>query len=104
MYLQVISGAVPSGHSSRHILPPANLVSYPYMLVFWYSKKPIGHKVLSLTVGRLCRLAGIEGYYTNHPLCTTITTRLYQSGIDEQLVMERTGHSERNEELQKQSR
>ena len=48
--------------------------------------------MLSSTVQRLCRLAGMEGYYTNHSLCATITTRLYQSGINEQLVMERTDH------------
>ena len=28
----------------------------------------------------------------NHSLRATAATRLYQSGIDEQLVMERTGH------------
>ena len=61
-------------------------------LTCWYSKKMIGHTMLSSTVGRLCRLAGIEGYYTNHSLCATITTRLYKSGINKQLVVERTDH------------
>ena len=38
-------------------------------------------------------LTGIEGYYTNHSLHATVTSRLYQSGVDdEQLVMEHTGH------------
>ena len=36
--------------------------------------------------------AGIPGYKTNHSLRATAATRLYQSGVDEQLVMERTGH------------
>ena len=31
-------------------------------------------------------------YRTNHSLRLTSVTRLYQSGVDEQLVMERTGH------------
>ena len=40
----------------------------------------------------VCKSAGIEGYKTNHSLRATAATRLYSSGVDEQLVMERTGH------------
>lgn len=40
----------------------------------------------------LCSSAGIAGYKTNHSLRATATSRLYHSGVDEQLVMERTGH------------
>ncbi len=58
----------------------------------WYSKCPLGHTTLGKTVARLCKSAGIEGYKTNHSLRATATSRLYQSGVDEQLVMERTGH------------
>ena len=58
----------------------------------WYSNKPLGHYTLSKTVARLCQEAGISGYKTNHSLRATTATRLYQSGVDEQLVMERTGH------------
>ena len=41
---------------------------------------------------QMCKECGIMGYKTNHSLRATATTRLYESGIDEQLVMERTGH------------
>ena len=58
----------------------------------WYSNIPLGHANLGSTVSRLCKTAGISGFYTNHSLRATATTRLYQSGVDEQLVMERTGH------------
>ena len=58
----------------------------------WYSSKPLGHNTISKTISRLCSEAGITGYKTNHSLRATAATRLYQSGIDEQLVMERTGH------------
>ena len=58
----------------------------------WYSNTPLGHTLLSNTVARLCKMAGIQGYKTNHSLRATSTSRLYQSGVDEQLVMERTGH------------
>ena len=40
----------------------------------------------------MCKQADIQGYFTNHSLRTTAATRLYHAGIDEQLVMERTGH------------
>ena len=58
----------------------------------WYSKVPVGHNTLSQTVGRLCKLAGITGFKTNHSLRVTSATRLFQSGIDEQLIMSHTGH------------
>ena len=58
----------------------------------WYSCRPVGHNHISATVARLCRAAGITGFKTNHSLRATSTSRLYQSGVDEQLVMERTGH------------
>ena len=58
----------------------------------WYSPRPIGHDTLSKTLPRLCKSAGIQGFKTNHSLRATAATRLYRSGIDEQLVMERTGH------------
>ena len=58
----------------------------------WYSKQPLGHNKHAQTVGRLCKAAGIQGFKTNHSLRVTNATRLYASGVDEQLVMERTGH------------
>ena len=58
----------------------------------WYSTSPLGHSNLGSTVSRLCKTACIQGFHTNHSLRVTATTRLYQSGVDEQLVMERTGH------------
>ena len=58
----------------------------------WFSKYPLGNTTLGKTVARLCKLAGIKGYMTNHSLRATTTNRLYQSGVDEQLIMERTGH------------
>ena len=58
----------------------------------WFSARPLGHNSLGKTVARLCKSAGITGFKTNHSLRATAATRLYQSGIDEQLIMERTGH------------
>ena len=58
----------------------------------WYSKQPIGHNTLMNMVRRLCQEAGIEGFFTNHSLRTTAATRLFEAGVDEQLIMLRTGH------------
>ena len=55
----------------------------------WYSCQPLGHNPLG---ARLCRSAGISGFKTNHSLRATSASRLYQSGVEEQQIMERTGH------------
>ena len=57
-----------------------------------FSPRPIGHCSLDNIVSRLCKSAGIEGYKTNHSLRVTTATSLFQAGINEQLIMERTGH------------
>ena len=58
----------------------------------WYSTVPLGHTTLSNTVARVCKLAGIKGFKTNHSLRATATSRLYQAGVDEQQAMEITRH------------
>ena len=58
----------------------------------WFSVKPLGHNPLNNIVRGMCNAAGISGYKTNHSLRVTTATRLYQAGVDEQLIMERTGH------------
>ena len=58
----------------------------------WYSKTPVGHNTLAGTVSRICKKAGVSGYKTNHSLRVTSATRLFQNGIDEQLIMSNTGH------------
>ena len=58
----------------------------------WYSRRALGYHPLSTTVSRICKSAGVLGYKTNHSLRATSTSQLYQSGVDEQLVMERSRH------------
>ena len=58
----------------------------------WFSSTPVGHNTLNNTVKRLCKAAGIEGFKTNHSLRVSAATRLFRSGVDEQLIMSRTGH------------
>ena len=41
----------------------------------------------------MCKEAGLQGFFTNHSWRATAATRMYESGLDEQLIMERTGHT-----------
>ncbi len=50
------------------------------------------HNKLEGIVSRLCTEAGIPGFRTNHSLRATAATRLYNAGVEEQQVMEITGH------------
>ena len=58
----------------------------------WFSSVPIGHTTLAGTIARLCQCAGIPGYKNQSFLMSTAATCLYQDGVDEQLIMEKTGH------------
>ena len=58
----------------------------------WFTKQPIGHNKLQKMISTMCSKAGISGYKTNHSLRATNATRLYHQGVDEQLIMKRTGH------------
>ncbi len=58
----------------------------------WYSDHPVGINVLKKTVRKLTNLAGLMGNFTNHSLHVSCTTRLYQSGEDEQTIKCITGH------------
>ena len=58
----------------------------------WFSSVAVGHNKLHNMMKKMCEEAGIEGYKTNHSLRATAATRLFNEGIEEQLIMERTGH------------
>ena len=58
----------------------------------WYAAVPVGHNTLDKTVARMCSAAGIIGFKTNHSLRVTLATRLFKEGVDEQLIMAKTGH------------
>jgi len=62
----------------------------------WFSTIPLGHNTLQNTIPCLMKATGCEGHYTNHSLKVSTATRLYSAGIDEQLIMARTGHSSVN--------
>jgi integrase len=59
----------------------------------WYSKLPLGHNSLSTIVSKMCAEAGFGGYFANHSLRATAATRLFDANVDEQLIMQKTGHA-----------
>ncbi|ESO90524.1 hypothetical protein LOTGIDRAFT_164111 [Lottia gigantea] len=54
----------------------------------WYSKQSMGHNTIQKIVPELFKVAGVSGYKTNHSLRVTTATRLINSGVPEQLIME----------------
>ena len=58
----------------------------------WYSGIPIGKNTLENKLRKRCALAGIEGRVTNHSMRATSVTCLYETGVPEKVIQERTGH------------
>ena len=58
----------------------------------WYCDQPYGVNRIKTTVKELCKKAGIEGNFTNHSLCASCASRMYDKNIPEQLMKEVTGH------------
>ncbi len=59
---------------------------------YWYSDKPVGVNSLKKVVNNMMKNAGIEGCFTNHSLRVTTATRMFQKGVDKQLIKCVTGH------------
>ncbi|CAC5393007.1 unnamed protein product [Mytilus coruscus] len=58
----------------------------------WYAVQPIGRHSLANIVASIYQEAGIGVYRTNHSLRASAATRMYDAGVDEQLICEVTGH------------
>ena len=82
----ICRSALKSDHMMPFIYNPSRL----QLMVVAFRSDHLATTALERT--RLCKSAGILGFKTNHSLRATTATRLHQSGIDEQLIMERTGH------------
>ena len=58
----------------------------------WYASVPIGKNILSKMLKTMCSEAGIEGNKSNHSLRAYAATELFQAGISEKVIQDRTGH------------
>ncbi|CAC5368832.1 unnamed protein product [Mytilus coruscus] len=53
----------------------------------WFCKVPVGHNILQKTLKRLCTTVGFEGKRTNYSLRASTATRLYQTGVGNNLFV-----------------
>ena len=58
----------------------------------WYVAVPIGKNVLAKMVSTMCDEAGISGKKTNHSLRVSGATSLFDAGVPERVIQQRTGH------------
>ena len=59
----------------------------------WYSSRVLGINAIKKVVTTMLKDANLDGFFTNHSLRRSRTTRLFQAGLDHKLVKEFTGHA-----------
>ena len=69
----------------------------------WYTNRPVGKNTIAEYMKKIMEAGGIEGFYRNHSLRKTTATRLFEKGLDPQLIQEQTGHKSNAIMLYKQS-
>ena len=57
-----------------------------------FAKQVLGVKTLGLLTKRMCEAAKLPGQYTSHSGKRTCASTLYQKGVPEDMIMQRTGH------------
>ena len=58
----------------------------------WFTSVPIGKNTLSKMVKIMCEQASITGKRTNHSLRATGITTMFQAGLPEKVIQDRSGH------------
>ncbi len=86
-YVSLLPPDAKSASLYKHSLPKTSLKPNQ-----WYADKPVGINVLKKTVKNLAEKGGLTGYFTNHSLRSSCATRMFAAGVNEQLIMETTGH------------
>ena len=60
---------------------------------YWYTNtRPVGKNTIGKYIQTMMEEAGIEGHFRNHSTRKSTCTRLFQEGVDPQLIKEQTGH------------
>ena len=52
----------------------------------------MGKNTIGEYLKKIMEERGIQGHFCNHSLCKSTATRLFEKGIDPQLIKEQTGH------------
>ena len=58
----------------------------------WFTLTPVGKNRLNTLLKEMCVAAGLSDNYSNHSLRAYGATAMFQAGIPEKLIQERTGH------------
>lgn len=72
------------------IIGEGKFFTRPIAGVLKFSKQNVGMNKLENLMKSMCEKAGLEGNFTNQSGKRTCATSLYQSGLDEQMIMHRT--------------
>ena len=78
------------GKSDFYLCPLSHVPDNPMQP--WFSCQPMGIHAIQWVLAGMCMRVGITGKQTNHALKATAATRLYQKGVDEQLIQEHLGN------------
>ena len=58
----------------------------------WFTLTPVGKNRLNKLLKEMCVAAGLSNSFTNHSLRAYGATAMFQAGIPEKLIQQRTGH------------
>jgi len=58
----------------------------------WYGCSRVGVNTLKKYIPDLCKAAGLTDHYTNYSLRGTAITRMYECGLPEKIISEKSGH------------
>ena len=84
---------LPSQASTQDVFVFRLLEKKPdYPKALWYSPVPVGKHTLNEKLAKMCALRGIEGRVTNHSVRATSATHMYEQGVPEKVIQDRTGH------------
>ena len=86
-YIRLLPGEPKNGSFYKYSLPASKRTGSQ-----WYSDRPIGVNQLKKVVKSIMTKGGLEGKYTNHSLRVTCVTRMFEAGVDEQLIKTFTVH------------
>ena len=81
---------LPPGAKYFYMRPLINVPSDPSKS--WYTKQRVGINTIKGMIPKIFEKAGLQEKYSNHSLRATSITRMFNAGITEKVIAERSGH------------